>query len=61
MNNISLKSASERQYAEACLIFAQKIGLIDDGSLDAVKIICNKKGKKRKRINRLRSFALFPA
>ena len=48
MNNISLKSASERQYAEACLIFAQKIGLIDDGSLDAVKIRCEKENAKRK-------------
>ena len=48
MNNITLKSASERQYAAACLIFAQKIGLIDDGSIDAVKIRCENENAKRK-------------
>ena len=48
MNNISLKSESERQYAEACLVFAEKIGLIDDSGLEAVKIRCENENAKRK-------------
>ena len=34
-------------YAKACLIFAKRLGLIDDDSLDGVKSRCEKENEKR--------------
>lgn len=41
-----LKQNNER-YAKACLIFAKRLGLVDDDSLDGVKSRCEKENEKR--------------
>lgn len=48
MNSFCFTSEAERKYASACLIFAQKTGLIDDSSLEAVIERCKKENEKRK-------------
>lgn len=48
MNLFCFTSAEQQKYAEACLIFAHKTGLIDDSSLDAVKIRCENENERRK-------------
>lgn len=48
MTQFYFTSKEQRQYAEACLIFAQKIGLIDDSSLEAVALRCEKENEKRR-------------
>ena len=49
MNNIFFTSDREEKYAKACLVFAEQLGLIDDSSLDAVKVRCNAENEKRQR------------
>lgn len=48
MNTIFFTSEKEEKYAKACLAFAEKLGLIDDSSLDALKSRCEKENEKRK-------------
>lgn len=48
MNSFYFTTDKQRQYALACLIFAQKIGLIDDNSLEAVAHRCNMENEKRR-------------
>lgn len=48
MNSFYFTSDEQRRYAEACLIFAHKTGLIDDPSLDAVKSRCEKENENRR-------------
>lgn len=48
MEQIVFANQNEKNYALACLIFAEKIGLIDDCSLDAVAARCIEENSKRK-------------
>ena len=48
MNTIFFTSEKEEKYAKACLTFAEKLGLIDDSSIDALKSRCEKENEKRK-------------
>lgn len=48
MNNFHFSNETEKQYALACLEFAERIGLIDDSSLDAVIKRCKAENEKRK-------------
>lgn len=48
MNSFYFTSDEQRQYALACLTFAQRLGLIDDSSLDAVADRCNAENEKRR-------------
>ena len=48
MNTIFFTSEKEEKYAKARLSFAEKLGLIDDSSLDALKARCEKENEKRK-------------
>lgn len=36
-----------QQYAKACLVFAKRLGLVDDDSLEAVEKRCNAENEKR--------------
>lgn len=47
MNTIYFANQKEEQYAKACLIFAKRLGLIDDDSLEAVQERCEKENAKR--------------
>lgn len=49
MNKIIFSSEDERKYALACLIFAKRLSLISDDSLDAVYDRCNKENENRKK------------
>lgn len=49
MNKIIFSSEDERKYALACLIFAKRMSLISDDSLDAVYDRCNKENENRKK------------
>lgn len=44
MNSFYFTSDEQKEYALACLTFAQKIGLIDDSSLEAVDTKINQDG-----------------
>lgn len=48
MNSIFFTSEKEESYAKACLAFAEKLGLVDDGSLDGVAARCQSENAKRK-------------
>lgn len=48
MNSFYFTSEEQRRYALACLIFAQRLGLIDDSSLEAVADRCNAENEKRR-------------
>lgn len=50
MNSFYFTSDEQMCYAQACLTFAQKIGLIDDNSFDAVKARCEKENEKRQKV-----------
>lgn len=47
MNNNSFSNQKNEQYAKACLIFAKRLGLIDDDSLEAAKKRCDAENAKR--------------
>lgn len=47
MNTFYFCDDSEKKYALACLSFAQRLGLIDDSSLDAVVLRCKAENDKR--------------
>lgn len=47
MNTIYFANQKEEQYAKACLIFAKRLGLIDDDSLEAVQERCENENAKR--------------
>lgn len=49
MNKIIFSCEDERKYALACLIFAKRMSLISDDSLDAVYDRCNKENENRKK------------
>lgn len=49
MNSFLFANDEEKRYAKAVLIFAKKLGLIDDDSLDSVKIRCAAENQKRKK------------
>ena len=49
MNTFCFTSKDEERYARASLILAKRLGLIDDSSLDAVKVRCNAENEKRQR------------
>lgn len=46
MNKNSFSKQENEQYARACLIFAKRLGQIDDDSLEAVKERCNAENAK---------------
>ncbi|MGN1328622.1 MAG: hypothetical protein ACI4V4_02875 [Eubacterium sp.] len=46
MNNNSFSNQKNEQYAKACLIFAKRLGQIDDDSLEAVKKRCDAENAK---------------
>ncbi len=48
MNSFYFTTEEQKRYALACLSFAQRIGLIDDDSLDAVEKRCNAENEKRR-------------
>lgn len=47
MKNNSFDNQKNEQYTRACLIFAKRLGLIDDDSLEAVKSRCDAENEKR--------------
>ena len=47
MNTFCFTSKDEERYARASLILAKRLGLIDDSSLDAVKVRCNEENENR--------------
>lgn len=47
MNTFCFSSEKEKSYALACLKFAQKLGLIEDSSLEAVRVRCEAENEKR--------------
>lgn len=48
MTQFHFTSKEQQLYAEACLSFAQKIGLIDDNSFERVALRCEKENEKRR-------------
>lgn len=48
MNSFCFTTDEQRRYTLACLIFAQRLGLIDDGSLEAVADRCNAENERRR-------------
>lgn len=48
MNSFCFTSDEKRKYALACLVFAEKTGLIDNSSLEAVADRCRAENEKRK-------------
>lgn len=52
MNNSSFSNQISEQYAKACLVFAKKLNLIDDDSLDGVKKRCEAENKRREALQK---------
>lgn len=50
MNTFTFSDESEKKYALACLAFAEKLGLIDDSSLEAVAKRCEVENQKRQQM-----------
>lgn len=48
MDTFCFYDEREKKYALACLEFAKKLGLIDDSSLDALKLRCEAENAKRR-------------
>lgn len=48
MNTFCFYEEAQKKYALACLAFAERLGLIDDSSLDAVALRCEAENAKRK-------------